>query len=973
MTAHDHSTQGVLGSAQSLLVEGRIEDAQRGFRDVLRADKNNVAAMLGMGTCAGRRGEHESALTWFEEAARRRPNAAHICLEQVACLRALGRQAEAQALASAFLARDGADALPARWRLHLVLGELARERHDDVEAAVHFQAAAAADPGQAGTHLRLGTVLERLGRHEAAEAAFGAAHDLRPSRPEASCGLARIARARGDQQAALRWFAAALGTAPDHEPALLGQISCLRALGRADEAEAACRELLEKQPQHPRAAMALAEMLMAGGRSDEAVPLLRLAAAASPPPPGALVRLAGACMATQQLDLAGQVLDAALTAAPDDAPAWLALARLARARGDHDGAAGAIGRALELAPDSIAVLLAHATERRERGEVEAAQAVLDRVLAREPEHLPAVLERGKVQRQAGQHEAALASFERAHGLAPGDSHPLLEMAQEARWLGRLTDYERLTSEALRLGRTDPATVRRVADQALTADDPEAALALLQEGLAAQPKAWQLELRACHAMTLLGRCEEAAAGLADLQARYGNRPEIEVRRILLMQQQGDWDAALTMARACCAAQPDSFELWQARMRMELALAEPAEVASCLAAAPVRTRRHRVSFLIQQGLFALRSWQPQQAAEHFEAALALYPPDTQALVALTRAALLSLDLARAGEALRRAAALSQSERRLRGLATSASQSVNGQLFDEYRMDGAAAGRLAALAGLPAAERLGPLMSVVREHPGSTAAAIQVMMAARQAGLLAEPPLAVTGASPITGTVVQYWNTPRLPDDIAGLTATARDAAAARGYRLFDDAAARAYLQERHPPEVLLAYRRANEPAQRADVFRLAFLAAEGGIYMDADDRCVAPLTTILPDGAELVLYQEDLGSVANNFLAAVPHHPVILRALEEGVAALNRGDRDMIWLATGPGLLTRAMVQAVAASGQAPSVWFARVAVLERRHLAAAVATHCVARYKKAGEGWQTRAFIQRARGFAPLRETSAEEA
>ena len=39
-------------------------------------------------------------------------------------------------------------------------------------------------------------------------------------------------------------------------------------------------------------------------------------------------------------------------------------------------------------------------------------------------------------------------------------------------------------------------------------------------------------------------------------------------------------------------------------------------------------------------------------------------------------------------------------------------------------------------------------------------------------------------------------------------------------------------------------------KADLFRLAYLAARGGIYADADDRCLAPLDGWIHPGATLV---------------------------------------------------------------------------------------------------------------------------
>jgi mannosyltransferase OCH1-like enzyme len=70
------------------------------------------------------------------------------------------------------------------------------------------------------------------------------------------------------------------------------------------------------------------------------------------------------------------------------------------------------------------------------------------------------------------------------------------------------------------------------------------------------------------------------------------------------------------------------------------------------------------------------------------------------------------------------------------------------------------------------------------------------------------------------------------------------------------------------VLLAFKRAREPAQRADIFRLAYLANHGGFYADADDRCLASVGSFVPPDPRFVAFHEDFGTLGNNFLAVAP---------------------------------------------------------------------------------------------------------
>ena len=90
----------------------------------------------------------------------------------------------------------------------------------------------------------------------------------------------------------------------------------------------------------------------------------------------------------------------------------------------------------------------------------------------------------------------------------------------------------------------------------------------------------------------------------------------------------------------------------------------------------------------------------------------------------------------------------------------------------------------------------------------------------------------------------------------------------------------------------------------------LHAEGGVYLDADDRCTMPIETLLPTAARAVFYQENTGSIGNNFLAAAPRHPLIRAALHKAVEAVLGGAGESAWLATGPGLISRVVAAALA---------------------------------------------------------------
>ena len=163
---------------------------------------------------------------------------------------------------------------------------------------------------------------------------------------------------------------------------------------------------------------------------------------------------------------------------------------------------------------------------------------------------------------------------------------------------------------------------------------------------------------------------------------------------------------------------------------------------------------------------------------------------------------------------------------------------------------------------------------------------------------------GSGAVPRRIVQYWNDPRPPDEVAEVM---RSWQAAPGwqYRRFDRRQAAAWLAETCGPDHARAFGLARHVAEEADFFRLCILHASGGIYADADDLLTGTPDAIAAEGPGLVLFRENFGAVANNVICAPPGHPAIGQAVALAMEALLRRDNDSPWSKTGPGLLSRAV--------------------------------------------------------------------
>jgi Glycosyltransferase sugar-binding region containing DXD motif len=479
-------------------------------------------------------------------------------------------------------------------------------------------------------------------------------------------------------------------------------------------------------------------------------------------------------------------------------------------------------------------------------------------------------------------------------------------------------------------------------------------------LTAHPKNLWGYLLAAAAVAELGEGDRALALLVRAEQSVGPDPNITVRRFDLLAQAGDLEAARAVGRAAADQAAGNIWVWSQQVQFAINLGEFAAAEQLLDKPPQRLTAHeQARVALAKGQFAEARWQLERAVELYGEAIALNPNDDLAHLLLSRTSLLTLDVDAARAHLARWVALTRKSRILQEQSLNASQSHIGQLVDEFALDRALLDELKEIAtGLPAV-RIWSLRRLLRRNGDHTGPAIMLLLALRQAGLLAhlvnDAGRSATRAIP--KRIVQFWDQPAPPPDLLPLMQSWRQHHPDYEFILFNDTSAREFIAANFSSDVLQAYVQARHPAQKADIFRLAFLCASGGFYVDADDRCLACVESVVPAGAHFVAYQEDFGTLGNNFLGVVPGHGVIRHALDLGALALNRGDSDTMWLATGPGLVTRAFAQVLAGS-EDPDTWLERNIVLERWQYHRALAEHARVQYKRSPRHWSRDAFNKR---------------
>jgi tetratricopeptide (TPR) repeat protein len=637
----------------------------------------------------------------------------------------------------------------------------------------------------------------------------------------------------------------------------------------------------------------------------------------------------------------------------------LALGDLALARRQHEAALGHFAAAQAMEPRRPEPLLRSARVEADRAEFAAAQAMADRIDAIGPEHrLIALRSRLDTLKAAGDAVGALGIAEQMAALAEGDAGVFAELARHYRLAGDVRAARRTVQRALAGDARNVPALVEAAEQAIAAEDREAALRFCRRVLAIAPEAPSHAIRLARLLYDMDRGAEAEQVLATAEARCGPSAELCGERIRLLRDAGDVHAALDAARRAHAAFPAHFGRWSDRFQLELRLSSIAEAAACLDDAPVRTGAEEARRHLARAQLARRAWDIRGAITQLEAALRWQAHHRAVWVMLFELHLLTCDVTRAADCFARVTALEASGRRMRGVTTNASQSFNGQILNEFLLDRRAIAAVAEAQRLDPAAAVEKLLALVEQRPAHVPTAFGLLIALRRAGLL-DRDIARPALNPPTGGIPrkigQFWDKPRLSEELLELSASWRRHNPDHRYYLFNADTARNYLRRYFPPAVALAYRRCPDPTTQADLFRLAFLLRDGGVWADMDDRCLTPLASFVPAGVQACFRQEAPGSIGNNFIAAMPGHPILRRALVTAVNAINRGDRDKVWMLTGPGLLSRAFALDLAAAGEGWTKQLARVAVLDDYDLYPHIAINCRTAHKRLGAHWTRTAF------------------
>ena len=335
---HPSVMQQVFDRAFAAHRDGRLDDAERGYRATLDGNPAHVDALHLLGVLRHQQGQHAEAAELVRRAVNLRPEDAALQLNLGNALKALGQIDDA---IEQF--RNALTLAPSFPMAHYNLGNAYASvgRHED--AADAFEKSLRLQPNDASSHNNLGNALHALGRHTEAIASFQRALELRPGHAGAlnNMGMSLNALDRADE--AIPRFQAALAAEPRFVAAHFNLANTLDATGRHAEAVASFQAALALQPNLPPTIFGLGNALAALGRHAQALPYLERAVGLDPQFALAWLSLGTAHQALGAHAAAVRAFDQALRLRPDLASAhmnralaWLALRDFARGLPEYE-------------------------------------------------------------------------------------------------------------------------------------------------------------------------------------------------------------------------------------------------------------------------------------------------------------------------------------------------------------------------------------------------------------------------------------------------------------------------------------------------------------------------------------------------------------------------------------------------------------------------------------------------------------
>lgn len=557
------------------------------------------------------------------------------------------------------------------------------------------------------------------------------------------------------------------------------------------------------------------------------------------------------------------------------------------------------------------------------------------------------LAKAYIYRNQGKHQLALNCFQDVIALDNTQLDYLLALAIEQFSLGQINNAINSVTQLLKQQPEHLAALIQLGQWLNSANCKAQALSFFQKALLLHPYQVQAYLTTAQSLFDLGKTQESFLLLTKATENCGEKFEIYALKANLLWLAKEITAAITTLECALQLFADNYYLKLQLIQYLVELGFFNKAILLMNQLPLDSLDKRLQVKLLHAKIAEKQWLIPKAMALYEQLLIESPHYLEAHHALRRLALLTLNVAKAKNH-----ALIITEQSL-GV-----QKINGQqgrahfhdhlaqLTDEYVLNQDTLNQLETALTLLPQPRLQQLAAIVTNEQHATSAAVTFLSQLRQQYYF---------NCGIPKRIFQYWDKLKPPAEVLTFTQSWLQHNPDYEYQLFNEQTAREFLRSHYSSQVFTAYCLASHAAQKADLLRLALLVEYGGIYADADDICLKPLSLLITKQTELLLYQEEYGTVGNNFIAVCAKHPVLKIALDYAIEALLKGDKDSIWLSTGPAMLSRALALYLAEQWAVKTPNELNIVIITREQLMAVVGIHAQLPYKATDDSWLIKEF------------------
>ncbi len=394
---------------------GQLSEAEKLYRQVVKAEPGNADALHGLGMIANQSGHPETAVKLIEQAIGVNPEKAEYHVTLGHALQFLDRLDEALG-AYQRAAGVNPDLAIVHGGLANVLNKL--ERHGEAEAAA--RTAVRIDPALVDAHKDLGVAVQYQERHQEAAGAYQRALDLDPRRADLHNNLGFTLMRQGETAESVASFREAIDLDPRLVPAWYNLGNALRELGHLEEAANAYIETVKLWPLHAEAQINLGTVHQAAGDHEEAQACYAKAIETDPGSALAQTHLGNVLQRMGRYEAAVTAFRKAIDLDPASLDAQGNLALFLEQANRLDEARALVDSGLATAPDDPLLNLVAAKCERREGEGEKAAARLTEVLEKNPETSKReniYYELGRIHDAAREADRAFGYFSRANELA----------------------------------------------------------------------------------------------------------------------------------------------------------------------------------------------------------------------------------------------------------------------------------------------------------------------------------------------------------------------------------------------------------------------------------------------------------------------------------------------------------------------------------------------------------------------------